>query len=219
MQRLSSKQRLSLETAAEEYEKHVMRAASYLAERRISVATAMEARLGVVVSPIDETHEAFVGRLVVPYLNKSGVYGMKFRCIQPHDCKAVNCPKYLNVPGIETGVYGVLDVDEVSEVIHICEGEMDRLSLKQVLQQPTVGFPGANSWKPHHHCHFQGFDRVLVWAHPDKAGGELAARIRKEIPIVEVVRLPDGMDVNQILIDVGPELLLHLAGLGEVDHG
>lgn len=215
MQKLSDKQVEALETAVTAYQGNLISAASYLKGRGITHAAAVEARLGVVAFP-EPGHEHAKGRLAIPYLNKRGPSGIKFRCIEDHSCKEAGCAKYLNVPGIETGLYGVLDVDTVSSVIHVCEGELDRLVLRMVLDQPVVGVPGTQAWKPHHPFHFAGFDRVLLWADGDGPGRDLAGRIRKEVTAAELVSLPDGHDVNSLLLDAGAARLRELAGLQEV---
>lgn len=212
MRRLSEKQRASMEAAVAAYEKHLPEANSYLSARGITYAAATAARLGVVVSP-EEGHESATGRLCIPFLNKAGVFALKFRCLRAHDCKAVDCPKYLNVGGAELGLYGVVDVDTISDVIHICEGELDRLVLKMVLDQPVVGVPGVDHWKPHHPFHFAGFDRVLVWRDGDKAGKAFAQTLRRDIPAAEEVVIPDGHDVNSLYLAAGAGRLLELAGL------
>lgn len=216
MQRLSAKQVTALELAVTAYEQHLISAASYLQGRGISREAAVAARLGVVVSP-EPGHEHAAGRLAIPYLNKRGVTGIKFRCIQEHNCKETGCAKYLNVPGIETGLYNVRDVDAVSDVIHVCEGELDALVLRMVLDEPVVGVPGTQAWKPHHPFHFHGFERVLLWGDGDGPGRDLAARIRKEVPVAELVPLPDGHDVNSLFLAAGAGRLRELAGLQEVE--
>lgn len=167
----------------------------------------------MVVSP-EPGHEAFINRIAIPYIDMLGVYGMKFRCMVDHDCKAQNCSKYLALPGQEIGIYGVVDTDSTNDTIHVTEGELDRNVLKQVFpDEPVVGVPGVNLWKPYHQFHFSGFERVLIWADGDKAGHDLANRIRNEVKQAEMVTLPSGLDVSDMYMHRGADALRALVGL------
>lgn len=198
------------------YQENLSTAISYLTARGITEATAHAARLGVVTSP-DPGHERFTGRLVIPYLDKLGVYALKFRCILPHVCKESNCIKYDSPIGQETSLYGVLDTDEVAQTIHISEGELDRLILRQVFDEPAVGVPGVQNWKPHYKFHFQSFDRVLIWPDGDKQGRDLANKLQKELRTLEVVPVPDNMDVTDLFLSVGAEVMREMIGNQEGD--
>lgn len=207
----SKSQRRLLERAVTKYEQDLGQARDYLGGRGITREMAAEARLGVVCSP-EPGHESAVNRLCIPYLNKLGVTAVKFRCMSSHDCKLVDCPKYICPLGQETFLYGILDTESDADTIHLTEGELDRLILRSVLDEPVVGFPSASQWKPHYPYHFRGFDRVLVWPDGDKAGREFAQRVRKEISNAEIVSMPDGYDVNKLYLDMGAEAVLKLAG-------
>ncbi len=207
----SAKQRKSLERATARYQTTLTQAAGYLEQRGISLAMAEAARLGVCSEP-EVGHEASLGRLSIPYINKAGVIGIKFRCMQTHICKEHNCPKYLAPLGQDIYLYNILAVEADASTIHITEGELDALVLAHVLSEPAVGVPGASSWKGHHPWHFRGFERVLVWADGDKAGQDLARLLRKEISAAEIVTMPDRHDVNSLYATQGPEALRKLAG-------
>lgn len=215
--RMPSKRQLkSLEKATQIYEAEMGSALAYLTDRGISNETALAARLGVVASP-EPGHEHAKGRLSIPYTNKLGVIGIKFRCLQNHDCKAESCPKYIIPVGQEEYLYSILDADEDADTIHITEGELDRVVLKQVLGEPAVGLPGASVWAPHHPFHFKGWSRVLSWADGDKAGQDMNRRIRKDVPGLECVAMPSGHDVTSVFLELGAEAIRKLAGLDEED--
>lgn len=216
MQKPSRQQRKVLERTTTSYEAALPLGTGYLAARGIVdpdvIATA---RLGVVDSP-EPGHEHLRGRLCIPYIDMMGVYGQKFRCLVDHDCKASGCPKYLALDGQEVGIYGICDADSTMDTCHVTEGELDRLILKQVFPaDPVLGIPGTQTWKPHHHFHFDGFERVLIWADGDKAGLDLAHRITKEVRAAELVTLPKGTDVTELYLQVGAEALRKMAGIDE----
>src|SRR6266542_3945846 len=84
----SSVQMKSLEKAAVTYGRSLTLATGYLSAKGIpdlDVVTGW--RLGVVESP-EPGHDQYVGRLAIPYLNRAGVVGFKFRCLSDHDCKS-----------------------------------------------------------------------------------------------------------------------------------
>ena len=67
------------------------------------------ARFGVVEEP-EIGHEAFIGRLCIPYITKSGVVDLRFRSLNP----AVE-PKYMGMTGAETKMYNVLDIKKAGD--------------------------------------------------------------------------------------------------------
>jgi hypothetical protein len=137
MRKPSTKRRRLLEKAVTGYQTHLTIAAPYLAARGLTKEVCEAARLGVVISP-EAGHEHVYGRLAIPYMDMQGVYSLRFRCLEQHDCKDVSCPKYLGVQGDETGIYAVEDTDLPAETAHITEGELDRLILKIVF--PTIAW-------------------------------------------------------------------------------
>jgi len=141
-----------------------------------------------------------------------GVYALKFRCLEHDDCKTVGCSKYMSPTGQETSIYGVLDCDSTEGTIHITEGELDRLILKQVFGEPVAGVPGVQNWKAHYPFHFSGFERVLIWPDGDKAGADLANKIQHQVRNAEVVSVPKGMDVTELFLSVGAEVMRQMVG-------
>lgn len=210
----SASARRLLEKATANYQTDLILADSYLNGRGIGLATANEWRLGVVSSP-EPGHETYTGRLCIPYQNKLGVIGLKFRCIAGHDCKAAGCTKYLCPDGQERYLFNVADVDKAAPVLHITEGELDAIVLAEAFGEPVVGWPGTGVWQPHWPYHCQGFERVIGWPDGDKAGKDWAAKLRKEIPAFEAVNMPSGKDVNDLYLEAGTEALKALAGVEE----
>jgi len=187
--------------AAEKYAENIYQAEAYLKQRGIPLEVARLARLGVVVEP-ETGHEAFVGRLSIPYITKSGVVDLRFRSLNP----AVE-PKYMGLTGAETKMYNVLDVERAGDFIGVCEGELDTLTMSACIGIPCIGVPGANSWKRHYTRLLADFERVFVFADGDQPGTEFARSLARELPVT-IVQLPDGEDVNSVYVSEGAEYLL-----------
>jgi DNA primase len=117
--------------------------------------------------------------------------------------------------GQEDYLFNVVATDSTADTIHLTEGELDALVLAEVLGEPVVGIPGAAKWARHWVFHFQSFRRVLLWPDGDKAGRDMANRVRKELPQIDVVQMPSGHDVNSVYSELGPETLRGLAGVDE----
>lgn len=183
----------------------------YLTTRGISLPTADRFRLGVVSSDCPETFKRYIGRLSIPYIDKAGVYGFKFRCLAHANCKEHDCEKYLNPSGQEVGVFNILATDDDrSDTLHVCEGEMDAIILSQHVDAPVIGLPGAKAWKDWWHCHLMGFEYVLHWQHGDRAGRELGKKLREICRNCEIVELPANEDVGSLMSMWGPEKVLKL---------
>lgn len=195
MKQLNSQREL-LGQAAEKYAEHISQAYDYLKNRGITQEVARLARLGVVVEP-EPGHEAYVGRLAIPYTTKSGVVDIRFRSLNP----AVE-PKYMGLTGAETHMYNVTDIDRAGDYIGVCEGELDTITLSACVGIPCIGVPGANSWKKHYTRMLADFERIYVFADGDQPGTEFARGLARELPVT-IIQLPDGEDVNSAYTKFG----------------
>ena len=164
------------------------------------------ARLGVVVEP-EVGHEAYSGRLSIPYVSKTGVVDLRFRSLNP----AVE-PKYMGLTGVDTKMYNVLDIERAGDFIGICEGELDTLTMSACVGIPCVGVPGASSWKKYYTRLLADFERVYVFADGDQPGKEFATSLARELPCT-IVQFPDGEDANSFYTSHGSEAILKKAGL------
>ena len=81
------------------------------------------AQLGVVEGP-EVGHEAYKGRLSIPYITKTGVVDLRFRALHP----AIE-PKYMGLTGAETRMYNVVDIEKAGDFIGVCEGELDTITM------------------------------------------------------------------------------------------
>ena len=204
-QSLSQKELLG--KAMSKYAGNIFQAEDYLLSRGITREVARVARYGVVAEP-EVGHEAFIGRLSIPYITKTGVVDIRFRSLNP----AVE-PKYMGMTGVETRMYNVLDIESAGDWIGVCEGELDTITLSSCVGIPCVGVPGANSWKKHYTRLLADFERVFVFADGDQPGKEFASSLARELPVT-IVAMPDGEDVNSCYVKYGTDYIREKAGLG-----
>jgi DNA primase len=184
--------------AASCYHHDVEGAASFLKNRGIGRLAAGAAMLGYVDTPLPG-HELYRGRLAIPYLTPAGVVDIRFRAITGDG------PKYLSLPGVRPGLYQASVTLEAGSCIAVCEGELDALILYRTCGIPAVGVPGASAWRPVFERVLDGFERVLVIGDGDTAGRRFAARVSAALPGGVAVRVPEGMDVNDLYCAGGRE--------------
>lgn len=196
----SHSQKELLGRATERYAENIYQAEDYLRQRGIPLEVARLARLGVVVEP-ETGHEAFVGRLSIPYITKTGVVDLRFRSLNP----AIE-PKYMGLTGAETKMYNVLDVEKAGDFIGVCEGELDTITMSACIGIPCIGVPGANSWKRHYTRLLADFERIFVFADGDQPGTEFARSLARELPVT-IVQFPDGEDVNSVYVRYGSDYI------------
>ena len=202
----SDSQKELLGLATQRYAENIYQAEDYLRSRGIQIEVARLARLGVVTEP-EPGHEAFIGRLAIPYLTKSGVVDIRFRALNP----AVE-PKYMGMAGSDTKLYNVLDVERAGDWIGICEGELDTLTMSRCVGIPCVGVPGANSWKKHYTRLLADFERVFVFADGDQPGKEFANSLSRELPCT-IINFGDGEDVNSAYTKFGADYVREKIGI------
>lgn len=200
---LTSEQRSLLESQTSRYQSNLYVAAEYLEGRGITEDTAVTARLGVVDEPIYGDSDAAYNRLSIPFLTRSGPVDLRYRCLRQHDCGEVGCAKYLGRPGSSLRIFGVEDLVSAGDTIAVTEGELDRLIIRQI-GYPSVGLPGAQSWKRHWSRLLEDFSRITVFEDGDSAGRNFGKMMMDLFPqAVETVRLPDEEDVNSIYLKEG----------------
>lgn len=194
--------RNALEEALRGFETNLWMARDYLTGRGLTAETCRRFRLGV-VGP-GET-KWYPGRLCLPYLSPAGVVDLKFRALD-------NPPtgKYLYpVGGTEHRLFNAAALLEPSTSYVITEGELDAMSVSQATCMPCVSYPGTSGWKPSFTRAFYGCAEVIVVADGDQPGREAAREVARKIGLcadtVRIVDLDDGMDMNRILAEHGPE--------------
>lgn len=203
--RLTHAQRELLEKATTHYQQSIPHAEQYLASRGLSLADAATTRLGLVVEPLTG-HEAFRGRLAIPYLTPNGVVDIRFRAIGPQE------PKYMGMSGTQTRLYNVNALLTAENYIAVTEGEIDAITLNYKCGIPAIGVPGANSWKRHYARLLQDFESVVVFADGDQPGSDFAKKIAQEVQGVTIVNMPETHDVNSMYLEAGAQWFLNKLG-------
>ena len=146
-------------------------------------------------------HEAYAGRLAIPYLTPSGVVDIRFRSMQNED------PKYMGMPGAKTTMFNAQTVLSADDYICVTEGEIDTITVVAKTGHPAIGIPGANNWKPYYSKILDDFDTVIILADGDAPGLEFGKKISRELGNVNIVQMPEGHDVNSIVHSVGAEFI------------
>jgi DNA primase len=194
--RLSSSQKNFLLQATQRYAAKIELAKEYLSSRHLSVEEAKVFHLGVVDDPLPG-HETYVGRLAIPYITPSGVVDIRFRGMCNED------PKYMGLVGAKTTMFNTQACFVADKYICVTEGEFDCIMMSVKTLHPTIGIPGANNWKPHYAKILDDFDTVIVLADGDAAGLEFGKKISRELGNVNIVSMPEGEDVNSMMIKQG----------------
>ena len=198
--RLSSTQRQFLLQATQQYQKDIHLASQYLQTRGLSVEEASRFHLGVVEHPLPG-HEAYAGRLAIPYTTPSGVVDIRFRTMVDSD------PKYMGMPGAKTTMFNAQTVLTANKYICVTEGEIDCITLVAKSIHPAIGIPGANNWKPYYAKILDDFDTVIILADGDAPGLEFGKKISRELGNVNIIQMPEGHDVNSIILKEGIEFI------------
>lgn len=210
---LSASQRDSLEEATARYETGVDHLASYLSGRGIDRDAARIARLGLASDPIPG-HERFQGWMSIPYITPAGVVAMKFRDLSPNPHH-----KYDGPSGQTIRLYNAMAFHDMSsDVIAICEGELDALVCHQAVGVPAVGTWGTN-WLEHYPRCFADYEQVLIVADNDvrdddsSPGLKHAKKVQATIPNSRIVLPPSGMDLGEWFLAEGRDAIREKMGL------
>ena len=204
--RLSKSQKELLEKATESYAQNLQEIVPYLQSRGITEQTATMFRLGFVREP-EMGHEPYVGKLAIPYLTPTGVIDIRFRSLN-----ADSGPKYMSRPGATTHIFNINALGDDSNVLAICEGELDTVVATQA-GFSAVGLPGANNWKSFYNRVLADWEKVILLCDGDNAGREMAKHLSRELDNVFPVFMPEGQDVNDVYLAEGADGLRKRAGV------
>ncbi|QBJ00243.1 DNA primase [Mycobacterium phage Pharaoh] len=206
MQKLSESQRDYLWEATSRYRESLpgSPAAEYLASRGVLDA-ARRFGLGYVADPLPG-HEMYRGCLAIPYLRWSSwrnwsCASLRFRRLDG------GTPKYMTVAGDKPRLYNTFTLTRYSKDMAITEGEIDAITA-EMAGVSTVGVPGSQMWKPHFAELFKGYRNVNILADGDEAGMEFAQKVAKTLPNARIIPMPDGEDVNSLVMTQGKDALL-----------
>ena len=172
---------------------------AYLADRGIDQDAANGYRLGLVTDP-DPAHQAYAGRLSIPFITPTGVVYMRFRCLEDHKCE--DHGKYQGVSGDSTHLYNVSALHVAGDTIVVTEGELDAL-ISTEAGVPAVGVPGATNWKPFYYRLFDDYERVILVGDGDTAGREFVATLARNLGNSIRRPMPEGYDVNSYVLEHG----------------
>lgn len=150
----------------------------------------------------------------VPYLTARGTVGMKFRCIADHHCKEVGCQRYDQPAGQKVHLFnaGIL-ASTKSDVVAVCEGELDAILCTWELGIPAVG-TAAGTWLDHYPRCFADFEEVIVIADHDvkpdgsSPGIKHAKKVQSTVSRSRIVTPPAGMDLGEWFLTAGREAVL-----------
>jgi DNA primase len=207
----SSSSRELLESASKTYAAALVTAPGvvrYLMSRGLSKANAVSYRLGYVAEGFPG-HEKQVGRLSIPYLTRAGAVTIRFRRLPGDEHPA----KYMSLPGDEPRIYNPEALFCRGDILAVCEGEFDAITLDALVGIPCIGIAGAQAWKPHFARLLEGYRDVVIVADGDEAGEALAERIMSDAPQCRTVSMPQGQDANAVYISEGADTLRKRIGL------
>jgi 5S rRNA maturation endonuclease (ribonuclease M5) len=175
-------------------------------------------QIGYVEDPLPG-HEWYQGWLSIPYLRKGpsedgpfkgwSVATMKFRCIKDHNCEEAHpkLGKYMSHPG-DTKLFNTVDLQSSDDAIAICEGEIDAITA-HLCGIPAVAVPGVKAWKSKYYRLFRGYKTIWVFADGDSYGEGLAKELSNKMgDKITVIKMPDGEDVNSVVLKHGKQALL-----------
>lgn len=202
MQKLSPEQKKFLLDAARTYRESLPGSPgeSHLRTRGLWTKGIEKFGLGYVGEPA-KGHERFGGMLCIPYVkDKDLIVHMKFRCIAP-GCEHRGHSKYDGLSG-GNHLFNTMSLQRDPELVVVTEGEMDAVAA-DVAGVPSVGVPGANSWRPWYSLLFRGVPEVIVAGDADEAGRSFAKVVTNSVKHARSVELPDGQDINSVVQNNG----------------
>ncbi|WP_386778904.1 toprim domain-containing protein [Longispora fulva] len=187
-------------------------AEEYLHGRAFQSETLERSQIGYVGADVPGFTQ-YRGMISIPYLTRAGAVSMKFRHVDDR-----REPKYLGLPGLEgkPRLYGVTALDRTEDFLVITEGELDRMAADQA-GLPAVGLPGVDTWRgPYRQLVIKGGYRTVYFLadNDDKGQGRaLAEKVAEDVRGLRVILMPEGMDVNKMIMERGEEALRARMGL------
>lgn len=212
--KISDGMREHLEARAKEYHSQLRGSEGerYLLEDRgFSQEAISFFKLGYVETPMkgDQTH---LGRIVIPYLTRSGVVAMRSTSLPDEEGIRAE-PKYRPwMAGDVTRPFNTRSLDTASEVV-ICEGEMDTIVAWE-LGFFAVGIPGVSNFKDVYRPIFRHRKVTILCDNDDSGQGrKFGDEVAKALGGCSVVLMEKGHDLNSMYVARGREYTLkHING-------
>jgi DNA primase len=113
----------------------------------------------------------------------------------------------MGVPGAKTTMYNAQAVLTAQDYICVTEGEIDCVTTVVKTGHPAVGIPGTQNWKPFYSKILDDFETVVILADGDNPGLEFGKKVSRELGNVNIIQMPEGHDVNSIVMKEGKEWL------------
>lgn len=182
----------------------------YLKMRGLTSETINSFRLGLVENPLPESgHDFMKDRISIPYITQTGVVQLRFRAV-PYTFipgEPEPSPKMKGEAGVHTTIYNAIQLLDDTEVLCVCEGEFDTMSAVQS-GLPAIGIPGAQSWQNVYGRALR-YRKVIILADNDDHGEGLkfAEKVQQDVRGARIKLMPEGMDVNNYLVEHGEEKL------------
>ena len=179
--------------------------AAFFRKRGLSHGTVSRFGLGYTSTWGDTANGDYRQCLVIPYEDGLGNLRMlKYRPLRESK------DKYLS--GGKHHLFAVRALD--NDTVVVTEGEIDAMILWQIGLK-AVGIPGAQSFKPQWRHLFRPphVRRTIICLDPDVAGMTAVRKVYdllSDVTDVEVVTLPEGMDVNDTFLRYGADKLLEV---------
>ena len=169
-------------------------AVAYLGEHGVTGEMALKYRLGLVADPLPGD-ERYKGGLAIPYLSQKGVTALKYRMFGGGQ-------KMAQPKGQEARPYNTVAYFAAGNTIGLAEGEIDALVATELLGLPTLGIPGADSFKDDWRDLLKDYTEVIVFADGDPRSSEA---YMKPVELTErigwrarMIRCPQGEDVSSL---------------------
>lgn len=177
-----------------------------LSERRATREALDYFQLGFVESPM-KGDEEYVGRISIPYLTPGGTVSIRYRACGSNQ----NGPKYLSRAGDSGRPYNVLALRNDLPRVYITEGEIDAVTC-WMAGLPAVAIPGTQGWRSAYSRLFR-WRQVTVLADGDDPGRKFAQEIRNHLENCTILGMPDGEDVNSVVVLKGVDGLREMVGV------
>lgn len=163
--------------------------------------------LGYVEDPVPG-HEKLRGCLAIPYLRHHPIHGWSCATIRFRRLDGEK-PKYCSLPGDTPHLFNTKALDGSNLTVGVCEGEVDAITATQC-GLPTVGIPGATTWKDYWEPLFRGYKAVYVLCDGDEAGEKFGKAFAHRLKNTILVHHESGEDTNSLFTSQGEEAVQKL---------